>query len=112
MILIVDDEASNRESLRAVLEGAQWRCLEADSGESALELLRSRMDVNLLITDFKMTGMDGVELLELARLERPEIGRILVTAFATIESTVSAMKAGAFDVLPKPQNPQTPKPQD
>lgn len=103
MILIVDDEAENRTSLRAILEREGWPCSEAAGASEALTLLRQDMSIKLLITDLKMPGgMNGLELLQSARLVRPEVQRLLVTAFGTIEDTVSAMKAGAFDVLPKP----------
>lgn len=103
MILIVDDELENRKSLLEVLSREGWSCLEAESGESALEKLRQEPSIRLLITDLKMPGnMNGLELLQAARVLRPEVQRLLVTAFGTIEDTVSAMKAGAFDVLPKP----------
>ena len=102
MILIVDDESENRSTLRAVLEREGWKCLEAEGGTQALEFLRSHAEIQLLITDLKMPGLNGLELLTSARLIRPDVQRILVTAFGTIEDTVSAMKAGAFDVLTKP----------
>jgi two-component system response regulator HydG len=102
MILIVDDELENRETLRAVLEREGHACVEADSGAAALALLRECPEIRLLITDLKMPGMDGLELLQAARIQRPDVQRLLVTAFGTIEDTVAAMRSGAFDVLPKP----------
>lgn len=108
MILIVDDEAENRSSLRAILEREGWACLEAENAADALSLLRSEPGIRLLITDLKMPGsLNGLELLQTARIIRPEVQRLLVTAFGTIEDTVSAMKAGAFDVLPKPLKVKT-----
>ena len=103
MILIVDDEAENRSSLAAVLEREGWSCLQAACGQEALALLREKPEIELLVTDLKMPGgLDGLELLQSARLVRPDVQRLLVTAFGTIEDTVSAMRAGAFDVLTKP----------
>ncbi|HVJ63888.1 MAG TPA: sigma-54 dependent transcriptional regulator [Bdellovibrionota bacterium] len=102
MILIVDDEAPNREALRLLLERSGWECFEAESGTRALEILKTDPKVRLLITDLKMPEMNGIELLQIARHIRPEVQRLLVTAFGTIEDTVSAMKLGAFDVLTKP----------
>jgi len=102
MILIVDDEIENRVSLKAVLERSGWPCFEAADAQSALEILRSHPKIQLLITDLKMPGMNGLELLQMARLVRPDVQRVLVTAFGTIEDTVQAMKAGAFDVIAKP----------
>ena len=102
LILIVDDEQENRENLAALLEREGWSCLIADSGENGLKLIKDRLDIDFLITDLKMPGMSGLELLEAARILRPELPRILVTAYGTIEDTVKAMKVGAFDVISKP----------
>ena len=108
LVLIVDDEVENRESLRHVLERDGYDCLDAPDGTQALQLLRERPDIRLLITDMKMPGsMDGLELLQAARAVRPDVQRLLVTAFGTIEDTVTAMRAGAFDVLPKPLKSKT-----
>jgi two-component system, NtrC family, response regulator HydG len=102
MILIVDDESPNREALKLLLERAGWTCVEAESGTRALEILKTNSEIRLLITDLKMPEMNGIELLQISRHLRPEVQRLLVTAFGTIEDTVSAMKLGAFDVLTKP----------
>lgn len=102
MILIVDDESENRSTLKEVLERSGWKCLEASSGAQALEHLRNNLEIKLLITDLRMPEMDGLELLQSSRWIRPDVQRILITAFGTIEDTVSAMKNGAFDVLTKP----------
>lgn len=103
MILIVDDEQENREGLSAVLKRDGWHCLCSANGEEALEILRNESKIKLLITDLKMPGsINGLELLQTARVLRPEVQRLLITAFGTIEDTVSAMKAGAFDVITKP----------
>jgi len=103
MILVVDDEAENRESLKEALERESWEVLCAANAADALELLRKEARIRLLITDLKMPGsMNGLELLQNARLIRPDVARLLITAFGSIEDTVLAMKAGAFDVLTKP----------
>ncbi|MBS1983420.1 MAG: sigma-54-dependent Fis family transcriptional regulator [Bdellovibrionales bacterium] len=103
MILIVDDEAENRETLSAILEREGFACMQAASAPEALTILRENPAIRLLITDMKMPGgMDGLELLQSARIVRPDVQRLLVTAFGTVEDTVTAMRAGAFDVLAKP----------
>lgn len=107
MILIVDDEIENRASVREVLERSGQKCLEAATGAEALEILRKQPGVRLLITDLRMPEMDGLELLQSARWIRPDVQRVLVTAFGTIEDTVTAMKSGAFDVLTKPLKAKT-----
>lgn len=102
-ILIVDDEVENIEALGAALRREGWPVRTATDAASALAALREDLSIRLLITDMKMPGtMDGLELLEMARHARPDVQRLLVTAFGTIEDTVRAMRSGAFDVLPKP----------
>ncbi|NCN26553.1 sigma-54-dependent Fis family transcriptional regulator [bacterium] len=103
MILLVDDERENIESLAALLQRSGYECVLSTSAKDGLEILRSNEKIQLLITDLKMPGgMNGIELLQNARIIRPDVQRILVTAFGTIEDTVKAMKSGAFDVIPKP----------
>ncbi|MBP7844840.1 MAG: sigma-54-dependent Fis family transcriptional regulator [Proteobacteria bacterium] len=103
MILIVDDEAENRESLCELLTRQGWPCLQASSGSEALAILKDKQDIRLLITDFKMPGeINGIELMRITRQIRPDVQRLMVTAYGTIEDTVQAMKVGAFDVLAKP----------
>jgi two-component system response regulator HydG len=103
MILVVDDDRENRQSLVEVLKKDSWECREAENGEEALRILRDEAQIQLLITDMKMPGkVNGLELLQMCRKIRPDVQRLLITAFGTIEATVEAMRAGAFDVLPKP----------
>ncbi len=102
-ILIVDDEAENRQSLCEALGKSYGTIHLAASGREALEILRANPKIKLLLTDLKMPGgIDGLDLLKAARMIRPDVQRLLITAFGTIEDTVKAMKAGAFDVLTKP----------
>ena len=102
MILIVDDDHENRLSLKQALSRDKWNCLEAENGHDALQILRDNQDIQVLITDMKMPGINGLELLQMCRNIRPDVQRLLITAFGTIEATVEAMRAGAFDVLAKP----------
>ncbi len=102
MILIVDDDHENRTSLKQVLQKDKWECLEAENGHDALQILRDNKDIQVLITDMQMPGINGLELLQMCRNIRPDVQRLLITAFGTIEATVEAMRAGAFDVLTKP----------
>src|SRR5689334_6493837 len=100
-ILIVDDEAAIRQSLRGVLEDEGYKVADAASGEACLDLLKKRgFDVALL--DIWLPGIDGLETLEKMRdLEhRPEV--IVISGHATIETAVRATKLGAFDFLEKP----------
>lgn len=100
-ILIVDDEKNYPPILSAVLEDAGFETLTAYSGREALEILEDS-DVDLVLTDMKMPGMDGIELLERIKQKDPEIPVIVMTAHGTIEKAVEAMQKGAYSYLLKP----------
>jgi DNA-binding NtrC family response regulator len=99
-ILIVDDEPDMVENCSRILGRAGYDCLTATDGARALALLESERP-DLLLTDLKMPGLDGMELLRRSRELDPALPVIMITAFATIESAVAAVKEGAFDYLPK-----------
>jgi two-component system response regulator HydG len=99
-VLIVDDEPDMVENCARILRRAGYRCLTATDAHRALALLESEAP-DVLLTDLKMPGMDGMELLRRARDLDPALPVVMITAFATIESAVAAMKEGAFDYLPK-----------
>jgi DNA-binding NtrC family response regulator len=99
-VLIVDDEPDMVENCARILRRSGYHCLTATDPHRALALLESDAP-DLLLTDLKMPGMDGMELLRRARDLDPSLPVIMITAFATIESAVSAVKEGAFDYLPK-----------
>ena len=96
-ILVVDDEAKIRELVCRALEG---RTL--DTAATADEARSKLSDARLVLLDLKLAGDDGMELLNEFRENRPEVPVIIMTAFASIESAVSAMKAGACDYITKP----------
>lgn len=100
-ILIVDDEKPTREVMAKILS-ASYDCLLAPDAELALKILDSDTDIALLITDYKMPGENGVELIKKSKKTHPSIACILVTAFGEIELAVAAMKEGADDFLTKP----------
>ena len=100
-ILVVDDEAGIREFLVDALAGATFVVDAAESAEAALLTLRRRA-YDLLITDLRMPGMSGLELMSQARGEQPELEVIVLTAHGSVESAVEAMRLGAFDYLQKP----------
>lgn len=100
-ILIVDDEKPTREVMAKILS-ASYGCMLAPDAEAALKILRENPDIALLITDYKMPGKNGVELIKNAKENCPSIACILVTAFGEIELAVAAMKDGADDFLTKP----------
>ena len=102
-ILIVDDERSMRDFLKILLTKEGYTVSVAANGESGLEFLREN-SCDLLITDIRMPGMDGLELLSAAKEELPDLPVILITAFASPNDAVLAMKNGAFDYISKPFN--------
>jgi DNA-binding NtrC family response regulator len=102
-ILIVEDEKNTREGLLWSLEGEKYDVAAAANAEEALELIRSR-EIDLIITDLRMPGMDGMKLLDIAREEYPSIEVIILTGHGTVEGAVEAIKKGAFDYLLKPVN--------
>jgi two-component system, NtrC family, nitrogen regulation response regulator NtrX len=100
-ILIVDDQAAIRQSLKGVLEDEGYKVAGAESGEACLEVLRKRA-FDLVLLDIWLPGMDGLEALEKIReLENPpEV--IMISGHGTIETAVRATKLGAYDFLEKP----------
>ena len=99
-ILLVDDEPDMLENCSRILSRQGHTCMTAGNGREALAILeRERPDV--LVTDLKMPEMDGMALLRHAHELDPTLPVIMLTAFATIESAVAAVKEGAFDYLPK-----------
>ena len=105
-ILIIDDEKNTREGLKWSLEGADKDVQIAATGEEALELFH-RKHFDLVITDLKMPGMDGLELLKRIKAEEPAVEIVVLTAHGTIETAVEAMREGAFDYQIKPVDLET-----
>lgn len=100
-ILVVDDELIVRDSLKELLEDEGYSVDMAESGAAALERL-SGQKYNLMLLDIKMPGMDGVTVLRKAKEEFPDLTVLMMTAYATVETAVEAMKIGAIDYLLKP----------
>ena len=100
-ILIVDDEKNYPLILSAVLEEENFETLTANSGRKALEVL-DNSDVDLVLTDMKMPGMDGIELLEHIKTKNPELPVIMMTAHGTVDKAVEAMQKGAYSYILKP----------
>ena len=101
-ILIVDDEQSMLEFLEYVLnkEGYKVRC--AQEGEQALKLLSGESEFDLVISDLRMPDVDGLELLKASRAADPELPFIFMTAYASSDTAIEALKLGAFDYITKP----------
>ena len=104
-ILVVDDEAEFRNVYRIMLEYKGYEVTVASSGEECLDLLK-KASYDLVLTDLKMNGMDGIELLKKIKDNNYSCEVILVTAFSTVDSAVTAMKLGAFGYFIKGQDPQ------
>ncbi|SDO64308.1 endopeptidase La [Desulforhopalus singaporensis] len=102
-ILIVDDEEIARNNMNHVLCKDGFSCECAENGIAALKILGAS-DIDLIISDLKMEGMDGYELLAEVNRSYPEIPVIMVTGFASVNSAVQAMKSGAAHYLSKPVN--------
>ena len=100
-ILVVDDQETNRVTLDRILQREGWEVVQSQDGRRALELLRSEAP-DVIVTDLKMPGMNGLELLKAAKTLQPEIEVILMTAYGTVETAVDAMKEGAYDYVTKP----------
>jgi two-component system NtrC family response regulator len=100
-ILIVDDEKNYLLVLQALLADAGYEVITCDNASEALEVITSH-DLDLVITDMRMPGVDGMEFLVQLRGLQPEIPVIMMTAYATVEKAVEAMKRGAFDYITKP----------
>ncbi|HEY1849532.1 MAG TPA: sigma-54 dependent transcriptional regulator [Candidatus Binataceae bacterium] len=101
-LLVVDDEKNIRANLVTFFEGAGHQVKTAENGSQALALLSIDPGIDLMLTDYRMAEMNGLELLQQARREVPNLAVILMTAYATVENAVNAMKAGAYDYLTKP----------
>ena len=102
-ILVVDDDESLRWVTQAQLQQSGYEVAVAGDGNAALESIW-QVPPDLVITDLKMPGMSGLELLRKIREDYPEVIVIIVTAFGTVENAVEAMKAGASDYIMKPVN--------
>ena len=101
LILVVDDQQRQRETLAQVLGKWGHEVRQAADGPAALAQVKDE-PVDLILTDLRMPGMSGVELLEKCREARPDIAVIVMTAYGTIEGAVEAMRKGALDFLTKP----------
>ncbi len=101
MLLVADDDPAVRQSLERTLTREGYGVVLAPDGQAALDRLRQG-GIDLLLSDLKMPGLTGLELLKQAREAAPDVDVILLTAFGTVEEAVRAMKDGAIDFLTKP----------
>lgn len=104
-ILVVDDEAIVRESLGDWLKDADYQVFTAESGPEALKVIEKEKPV-IMIADLVMPSMDGIELMKRAKARQPGIEVIIITAYASIPTAITAMKEGAYDYIEKPFCPE------
>lgn len=102
-LLVVDDDPTTRAGLRDLLSLMGYHVEQAGSGREALKLLESE-PYDLMVLDMRMPGMDGVEVMKHARQMRPDLLIVVLTAHATLESAIAAVKSDAVDYLLKPIN--------
>jgi len=100
-ILIVDDEKNIRDYLDLILSMEGYKCSQASSGEEALDILEKE-EFELLITDIRMPGISGTELIKEATKIRPHIASIVISAVEQVETAVESLKSGAYDYITKP----------
>jgi DNA-binding NtrC family response regulator len=103
-IMVVDDELSVRQSLAAWFEDDGYRVVTAQNAAEALQRMQEQT-VDIILLDIKMPGMDGLALQDRIREFNSEVIIIIITAFATVDTAVRALKAGAFDYTTKPVDP-------
>ena len=100
-ILVAEDEELMRSILRQLLENAGYEVFTADSAETALEIFPTR-DFAVTLTDIKMAGMDGLELLDRLKAIDPEAIVIVMTAYSSVDSAIAALRKGVYDYVTKP----------
>ena len=104
-ILVVDDELIVRESMGNWLKEEGYLVETSENGMDALEKIKLK-NIDLAVVDIKMPGMDGIELLQKSKEIDPDLPVLVMTAYASVDTAVQAMKEGAFDYIVKPFNPE------
>ena len=100
-ILLIDDEASIRRTLKEILEFEKYQVLEAPDGFSAIDIFK-KSAIDIVLLDIKMPKMDGLEVLDFLQEINPEIPVIMISGHGNIDTAVEAVKKGAFDYISKP----------
>jgi len=100
-ILVIDDEAAQRDVLTGYLKKKGYQIFAASSGKEGIEITKNE-PVDIILSDFKMPDLNGIEVLEQVKKMNPEISFVIVTAYGTVENAVKAMRLGAFDYISKP----------
>ena len=100
-ILLIDDEASIRRTLKEILEFEKYQVLEAPDGFSAIDIFK-KSAIDIVLLDIKMPKMDGLEVLDFLQEINPEVPVIMISGHGNIDTAVEAVKKGAFDYISKP----------
>jgi two-component system, NtrC family, response regulator AlgB len=101
-LLVVDDEKNIRSSLSTLFESCGHQVTTAENAQEALALLGQEGSFDLVLSDYRMAELNGLELLQQIKRESPNLPVILMTAYATVENAVAAMRSGATDYVTKP----------
>lgn len=104
-VLVVDDEAVIREGMKRILEGDGYHVETLASGYAAIERMQEE-EYDLVITDLKMPGVSGIDVLKSIKILQPEVPVIIITGYAAIDNAIESMKNGAADYIPKPFTPE------
>ena len=105
LILTVDDEEAILQILYSLLQAEGHSVLKASDGQSAIDMIESNPDIELVISDVRMNPVNGYEVLKNSKLKRPELPVIMVTAFYSEDTAKDFLKLGAFAYLAKPFKP-------
>ncbi len=101
-LLIVEDEERMRRLFELVLKPAGYQLLLACSGDEALRMIQEHQSFDMIITDLQLGTVSGMDVLEAARQQVPDVPVLIVTGYGTVKSAVEAMQKGAYDYIPKP----------
>src|SRR5687767_4675173 len=105
-ILIIDDNDTVRDGLAHIVKKMGHEAITAVAGPAGVEAFRARRGIDFVITDLKMDGASGVDVLKAVAAADPDVPVMIITGFGTVETAVEAMKLGAFDFLTKPFPPE------
>jgi FixJ family two-component response regulator len=105
-VLIIDDEENIRQMIRLALEGASYEVGEAENGMEAFFILSADPDWNVILLDQRLPVVEGTEILPRLKVLAPAARVVMITAYASVELAVEAMKLGATDFLRKPMTPE------
>ena len=104
-ILVADDDEIARDVISSLLSKEEYPVVTAKDGLEAIRVLRLE-SINLVITDLRMPGADGIEVLKYAVRKNPDIAVVIITAYGTLDTAIEAIKEGAYDYMTKPYKVQ------